>query len=149
MTPDDLFALAGAAVLPGWAILILAPRRWPVLNAVPAVAIPLALSAGYAALVLVHFDAAAAAGGGFGSRAAVRALFADDWMLLAGWVHYLAFDLALGAMAAAAMDRAGVGRILQGAILPLVFLLGPLGWFLAMMLAGGIRPAILTGRSVP
>ncbi len=32
--PDDLFGLASAAALPGWLILILAPRRWAWLNAI-------------------------------------------------------------------------------------------------------------------
>ena len=34
--------------------------------------------------------------GGFSSLAAVSTLFADPWVLLAGWTHYLAFDLFIG-----------------------------------------------------
>jgi hypothetical protein len=41
----------------------------------------------------------------------------DRWALLAGWVHYLAFDLFVGAVMAARMDRAGVGRLVQAPIL--------------------------------
>jgi hypothetical protein len=144
MTPDDLFGLAGAAVLPGWAILILGPRRWPALNAVPQIVLPGALSLLYAVLVLAHF---AGSGGGYGSLAEVRTLLSSEWMLLAGWVHYLAFDLAIGAWAAARMDRAGVGRIVQGFILPLIFLFGPLGLILALLTEAGLRtyriPALL------
>ena len=141
MSPEALFSLASTLALPGWAILILAPRRWPLLNAVPALVIPLILSAGYAALVLRGF---AGAGGGFGSLADVRLLMSGDTMLLAGWVHYLAFDLVAGALAAAAMDRAGVARLIQAPILLLVFLLGPLGWLIAMLLTGGLRVAPMT-----
>ena len=36
MTPDDLFGLANMVALPGWAILIFAPRRGPALNQRPA-----------------------------------------------------------------------------------------------------------------
>lgn len=135
--PDELFGLACAAVLPGWAILIFAPRRWAVLNAVPQLMLPGALSLLYGALVLTHF---AGAGGGYGSLAEVRALLSDEWMLLAGWVHYLAFDLAIGAWAAARMDRAGVDRLVQGAILPVIFLFGPLGFVLALLTEAGLRP---------
>ena len=34
--------------------------------------------------------------GGFSSLADVSALFSNPWLLLAGWVHYLAFDLLVG-----------------------------------------------------
>ncbi len=139
MTPEDLFGLASAAVLPGWAILILAPRRRPVLNAVPALVLPGALSALYAGLVLTHFADAVAAGGGFGSLAEVAALFDNDWALLAGWVHYLAFDLFVGAWAAARMDRLGLDRLMQAAVLICVFLFGPLGLALVLLTDLGLR----------
>lgn len=139
MNPEDLFGLASAAVLPGWALLILAPRRWPVLNAVPALIIPGALSALYAVLVLTHFAQAVQAGGGFGSLAEVAVLFQDDWALLAGWVHYLAFDLFVGAWAAARMDRDGIDRVVQACVLVAVFLVGPLGLLLALLMALALR----------
>ena len=138
MTPEVLFSIASTLALPGWAILVLAPRRWWLLNAVPAVVIPLVLSVGYAALVLRGF---AGAGGGFGSLGDVRALMADDGMLLAGWVHYLAFDLIAGSLAAGAMDRMGVARLIQAPILLLIFLFGPLGWLIATLLTGSLRAA--------
>ena len=34
--------------------------------------------------------------GGFSSLAGVASLFANRWLLLAGWTHYLAFDLLVG-----------------------------------------------------
>lgn len=146
MTPEALFGLAGTLVLPGWAILILAPRRWRWLNAVPQIAIPAMLSALYAALVLTHFSAA---GGGYGSLADVRQLLSTEWMLLAGWVHYLAFDLIIGAWAAARMDRAGVDRLVQGFVLPVIFLFGPLGFVLALLIEGGVRPLRLAAVPQP
>lgn len=140
MGADDLFGLASAAVLPGWAILVLAPRgRWVWLDRVASLILPLGLSALYAGLILTHFSGAE--GGGFGSIAQVRALFADDWGLLAGWVHYLAFDLMIGAAMAHRMDRVGVSRLIQAPILVLIFLFGPLGALLALLTEGGLRAA--------
>ena len=138
MSPEVLFSIASTLVLPGWAILILAPHRWLWLNAVPALVIPLLLSAGYAALVMRSF---AGAGGGCGSLTDVRALMADDSMLLAGWVHYLAFDLIAGSLAAVAMDRAGAARMIQAPVLIATFLFGPLGWLVAMLVTGGLAAA--------
>lgn len=136
MTPDTLFGLAGQVAVLGWIVLLFAPRRFRWLNLLPALLIPAALSSLYAILVLTRF---AGAEGGFGSLSEVRALFADDWVLLAGWVHYLAFDLMVGAVLARRMDRAGIGRLLQAPILVLTFLLGPLGALLALLTEGALR----------
>ena len=124
MTPEDLFGVANMVALPGWAILIAAPRRWPALNLLPAVVIPLGLSALYTGLVLRYF---AGAGGGYATLAEVKTLFLSDWMLLAGWAHYLAFDLMVGWLMAARLDRLGVSRLIQAPILISIFLFGPVG----------------------
>ena len=147
MTPEDLFGLAGMAAMAGWTVLVLAPRRWRALNALPAFVIPAGLSALYAALVLRHF---AGAGGGFGSLAEVAELMSDPWVLLAGWVHYLAFDLAVGAWSARRMDAAGLHRLVQAPILLTVFLFGPVGFLLALLAIGAMRvPSLPSLPSVP
>lgn len=131
MTPDYLFALAGQIAMTGWMLLILGPRRFSWFNLLPRFVLPGALSLLYAVLVLTRF---AEGQGGFGSLSEVRLLFANDWLLLAGWIHYLAFDLMVGAVLAVRLDRVGVGRLIQAAILPLVFVFGPLGAFLMLLL---------------
>lgn len=137
MTPDDLFGVAGPMAMAGWAVLILGPRGWAWLDAIPRLAVPAALSALYAVLVLTRF---AGVDGGFGSLAEVRTLFADDWVLLAGWVHYLAFDLIVGGLLATRMDRAGVHRLVQAPVLVSTFLLGPVGVVLALLIEGALAP---------
>lgn len=127
MTWDALFSACSTLAMVGWAALILAPRRFVGL---PRWGIPVALAAVYAALVMAYF---ADAGGGFGSIAAVRTLFASDPVLVAGWVHYLAFDLIVGALIADRMDRAGVPRVVQAAPLVATFLLGPAGMLFGLL----------------
>ncbi len=136
MTPEFFFSQASSAAMIGWVLLILGPRRFGWFNAVPLWIIPAGLSAVYAALVLSRF---AGTGGGFDSLAAVAMLFSDDWVLLAGWVHFLAFDLFVGAIMAARMDRAGVGRLVQAPILGAIFMLGPLGFLIAALTELGLR----------
>jgi hypothetical protein len=51
----------------------------------------------------------------------------SDAGLLAGWVHYLAFDLFIGTWIAVEADRRGIHRLLQAPILVATFLFGPLG----------------------
>jgi hypothetical protein len=125
--------MTGMPVMIGWAMLIFGPRRFAWLNAIPQLIIPLGLSILYAILVLRFF---AEPGGGYGSLAEVRQLFTSDWALLAGWVHYLAFDLAIGAYLAARMDRVGIGRLVQAPLLVTTFLFGPIGFALALIIEG-------------
>lgn len=141
MTAEALFGLASAAVMPAWAILICAPRgRWAWLDIIPRLVVPAMLSALYAGLILTYFSGS---GGGFGSIAAVRQLFANDYTLVAGWVHYLAFDLMIGVMMAAKMDRMGLSRLSQAPLLGLIFLFGPLGvlliWITEWILRWGAK----------
>jgi len=55
-------------------------------------------------------------------------------MLLAGWVHYLAFDLFVGGWIAVQCDKIGINRLIQAPILVLTFMFGPVGFaiFIAM-----------------
>ncbi|WP_284177203.1 abscisic acid-deficient protein Aba4 family protein [Rhabdaerophilum sp. SD176] len=130
MSPDLLFGHAGTLALTGWVVLILGPRQGAFWQALPAWCIPALLSALYGGLALAHF---APTGGGYGSLAAVRQLLSSDWALLAGWVHYLAFDLVIGAMLARRLDAIGLARWLQAPLLFLVFLFGPIGFLLALL----------------
>lgn len=135
MTPDELFGWAGQAAMIGWLILIFLPRRWPWLLALPRYLIPLGLSLLYAGLVMIHFFSAD--GGGFGSLTEVRALFSLDEALLAGWVHYLAFDLFIGGWIAMEADRLGLSRLLQAPILLATFMFGPVGFALFLLMRTG------------
>jgi hypothetical protein len=136
VTPETLFSHVGTAAMIGWVLLILGPRHYAWFNAVPLWIIPGGLSAVYAALVFSRFSGT---GGGFDSLASVATLLSDDWALLAGWVHYLAFDLFVGAVMAARMDRAGVGRLVQAPILGATFMLGPVGFLIAGLTELGLR----------
>lgn len=127
MTPESIFSLASFTAMAGWATLaagvafnnallrdLLAGRVFPALLAVA-----------YAALIALFW---AGSDGGFDSLDNVARLFANPWLLLAGWVHYLAFDLAIGAIIARKTFDEGLPRLALIAILPLTFLFGPIGW---------------------
>ena len=127
ITPESLFSLANALALPGWALLMLAPRWRGTQALVLGGAWPLGLAALYAIFIAAHYLGAHGAEGGFGSLAQVAALFHDPWALLAGWVHYLCFDLWVGAWEVRDAQQRGVPH---GAVVPalvLTFLLGPVG----------------------
>lgn len=86
------------------------------------------------AYILLIFEGWGAEGGGYGSIEEVRALFASDAALAAGWLHYLAFDLFVGAWIARDGLRAGVPRLLLLPCFALTFLFGPAGLLLFLLL---------------
>ena len=51
-------------------------------------------------------------------------------MLLAGWIHYLAFDLLVGTWEARDSRERGIPHLLLVPCLILTFLFGPAGWLL-------------------
>jgi len=127
LTPDFLFTLANPLALLGWALLVLAPR-WRVTHVlVLSGAWSLVLAAAYVVLIATHYLGGRGAEGGFGSLAAVAALFQDPWALLAGWVHYLCFDLFVGAWEVRDAQRRGVPHAALVPALVLTFLFGPVG----------------------
>jgi hypothetical protein len=123
----QVFSTASSAAMLGWLVLILGPR-WPIVLQSLRYALIGGLSLIYAVLIFVYFFRVE--GGGFGSIGEVRALFASDPVLVAGWVHYLAFDLFIGCWIAVEADRRGFNRVLQAPILAATFLFGPLGLLL-------------------
>lgn len=128
MNPSILFQIASTLVLPAWILLIFIPTsKWSE-KLVKSGLISLILSVLYASALLLHQWHGSVPGQGFGSLQAVRLLFSSDWALLAGWVHYLAFDLLI----AAQIVDAFMGRpILRALILFLIFMFGPFGFLLA------------------
>lgn len=131
MSFDTLFSIASTAAMLGWAGLILLPRR-PMLIAALRYGLIGALSVAYAVLIFLYFFGVE--GGGFSSIAEVRALFMSDGVLVAGWIHYLAFDLFVGIWIAIEADKRGYHRILQVPMLLGTFMFGPIGllfYFLA------------------
>ena len=129
-SPDLLFALANPLALLGWALLALAPRWRGTRTLVLSGAWPLGLAAAYAALITAHYLGAHGAEGGFGSLAQVAALFRDPWALLAGWVHYLCFDMWVGAWEMRDAQRRGVPHWALLPCLGLTFMFGPGGLLL-------------------
>lgn len=141
--PHLLFQVTGPLAMLGWLALALSPLAPRLADALAAISIPLLLSVGYAALILVHWSDAP---GGFDSLANVMALFTDPALALAGWVHYLAFDLFVGAWITRTARDEGIPHLLILPCLVLAFLFGPAGFlvFVALRASFTLR-ARMTG----
>jgi hypothetical protein len=134
LTPETAFQAANVLAIAGWLVLALGV----VLNAkVLRVAIagrlvPLLLALAYASVLVTNWP-----GGdmeGFSSLAGIASLFSSPWLLVAGWLHYLAFDLFIGAWAAQDASERGAPRALLIPVLPAILFAGPIGLALWLVL---------------
>jgi hypothetical protein len=83
----------------------------------------------YAVLyILIAAATLPSADGSFASLDGVATLFTNRWLLLAGWLHYLAFDLLIGAWEARDARERGVPQLLLVPCLFLTLMFGPVGW---------------------
>ena len=73
-------------------------------------------------------------GESFSTLANVKQLFQNDNAVLAGWVHYLAFDLLIGTHIVEQAKLYQVPRWLYVFALPLTFMFGPMGYLLFVIM---------------
>lgn len=140
MTPDSLFAIANPLAMLGWIGLLAWPLARQPIMIVCGYAIPLALSVGYMACVLAFWGTGS---GGYDSLPNVMALFDTPGVALAGWIHYLAFDLAIGGWIVRDASQQGIRHWMTYPSLVLTFLFGPIGLLLhfTMRLLFQMRPS--------
>ncbi|KPQ03357.1 MAG: protein of unknown function containing DUF4281 domain [Rhodobacteraceae bacterium HLUCCA12] len=124
MNIETLFSIAGVIAMTGWLFLLFSPLipKWS--NRIAGTILPVILSLGYVILLITPSSGNA---GGFGTLADVMELFSYEQAALAGWVHFLAFDLFVGAWACRAARAEGVSFWLVALCLPVIFLFGPAG----------------------
>lgn len=125
-----LFHFFNLIALTGWVFLIGFPS-WShtargVLNG-----IIIALCAFYAILVIHWYQTGGI--GGFDSLASVMLLFKSEKAVLAGWIHYLAFDLFVGLWLTTDAQRIGLPRWALIPVQLLTFMLGPIGFAVYMV----------------
>ena len=128
MNPETLFSTANAVALVGWIILALAPLRRPLaIGAARTIGVVLAVA--YSTLLIRSLT-----GGGFEgdltTLAGLTAALSRPEAVLVGWVHYLAFDLWVGAWAT---EDAGKRGVPHWALVPCLFFIlmaGPFGLLL-------------------
>ena len=138
MKNETIFLVGNLLVLPSWALLLLAPRwRWT--QRVAMITLPILLAIIYIALFIANFNGLHL---NFKSLAAAEYAFQNPGMVLAGWVHFLAFDLFVGAWIVRDARRV---KILHLAVIPcllLTFLMGPVGLLVYLVLRGGLRRGV-------
>jgi hypothetical protein len=145
MTAEAVFSIVNLVAVAGWLLLVAVPRR-PVATKVAGTVIPLGLSAAYLVLLVLHWGESR---GGFSSLQGVADLFSNPWLLLAGWVHYLAFDLFVGAWETRDAMQRSLPRWLLIPCLLLTFMFGPVGFLVYNLTRRSTRPTHHFSASLP
>ncbi len=132
MNPSDVFSLANYMVMPMWILLIFLPKWKATRFLIDYKVIPIALSFIYAIYIFISLQS----GGGldFGSLASVMNLFTQEQAVLAGWVHYLAFDLLVGMWMIDQNRSLNIHQALMAPCLLGTFMLGPIGFLLFIVI---------------
>jgi Domain of unknown function (DUF4281) len=129
MTAEQVFSILNALAMAAWLPLVFLPSaRWA--NTIVPTVVPGLLAVSYVVLVAVGLPGSE---GGFSSLAGVKTLFENPWALLAGWTHYLAFDLLIGGWELRDARERQVPHLLVVPALVLTFLFGPAGWLLYLV----------------
>ena len=127
MTPEQVFSIVNLIATAAWLALVILPgRRW-VTGIVTSTVVPLLFAIVYVGIVVTMFGRTP---GGFSTLEGVATLFSNPWALLAGWIHYLAFDLLIGTWEVRDAREHGLPHLLLVPCLMLTFLFGPAGWLL-------------------
>ena len=131
MSPDQIFQLCNMIAMIGWLVLILFPGWYQSDKFIIGIIVTL-FAIVYTWLILSVFRLADVKS--FGSLDGVMNLFQNPKLVLAGWIHYLAFDLLAGLFIKKNSLKHGINHWIVVPCLLLTFLLGPAGLLLYLLI---------------
>jgi hypothetical protein len=136
MSPEIIFQITNPLALVGWILLLFAPLipKWS--DRIAGYAIPALLALVYAVMLVTH---AGEGEGGFGSLPEVMNLFTVPGLVMAGWLHYLAFDLFIGAWEVRTARKEGIAHWMVIPCLALTLFAGPIGLLLFLALRAVVK----------
>jgi hypothetical protein len=132
-----IFTLCNSAVMPFWLLLVVAPSWSWTQRLVHSALIPVLLGSVYVAGFLT--SPPAPPGASFGSLEGVTLFFSSPHGVLVGWVHYLVFDLFVGAWESRDAMRRGIHPAAVAPCLVLTLMLGPAGLLAYLGLRAALR----------
>ncbi len=125
MPLELVFLVLNYSVVPAWLLLVFAPRwRWTQ-RLVHSALVPLLLGSAYT--LLLFTDSEGSPDSSFFTLDGVMAIFTSPQTVIAAWVHYLIFDLFVGAWEVRDAARRGIPHVWIVPSLVLTLLFGPLG----------------------
>ena len=131
MGAAQIFSFANTFVLPGWLLLIFLPR-WQWTGRIITGIIVTILTLFYVYCIARSFKPSDMQS--FSTLQGVMRLFTNETAVLAGWIHYLAFDLMVGLFEIKNAQMHKVNHWLVVPCLLFTFMFGPVGVLLFFLL---------------
>ncbi|MGN6213561.1 ABA4-like family protein [Parafilimonas sp.] len=131
MHTEQIFTAANMLAMAGWIILIFLPF-WQASDKFIISIIITLMALVYTWLMFTTFKPADIES--FSSLSGVKKLFENDKLVVAGWVHYLAFDLLAGMFIKNNGIRYNINHWLLAPCMLLTFLFGPAGLLLFLII---------------
>ena len=135
MKLETLFLGCNLIVLPGWALLLLAPG-WKWTQRFAMFYAPIVLAIAYIGLFVANFEGLHAT---YQSLGAALYTFHSPGLALMAWIHFLAFDLFMGAWMSNDARRLAIPHLAVIPCLAVTFLFGPAGLLLYLIFRSGLR----------
>ncbi len=132
MTYEVLFSGVGILAICGWLTLLISPWVPVWSDRIAGYGIPIGLSVIYLLIVTLLPTET----GNFDSFAGIVELFSEPQALMAGWIHFLAFDLFVGAWICRKARQQSISFWLVLPCLPITFLFGPAGLLVFLAILG-------------
>lgn len=129
MNPEALFTTSNVFALAAWLPLIVAPR-WRHTMTIARRVVPVVLGCLYVYLVVANLGEMRA----ISALREVSSLFQKPALMLAGWIHYLIFDLFIGSWELEDAIRAGISHWALIPCLALTNLFGPIGLLMYLVI---------------
>lgn len=126
MNWELVFKLANLSVIPGWLMLVLIPKHRLTQIVVHSYVYPVLLGSFYLFMLVTSFGAE----GGMDTLENLKRSFQRDEILILGWVHYLVFDLFIGAWISRDANQNSINRWMVVPCLLLTLFVGPVGLLL-------------------
>ncbi len=136
MSPDQLYAILNLAILPPWILLALLPHHRLTQTLVHAIWVPLILGPLY--IWALFFGPPPVDGAGFGDLESLMKMFQSPVAVIAGWVHYLVFDLFIGAWIVRDARRHSINHWVTLPFLFFTLMTGPMGLMGYLLLRWGM-----------
>jgi len=138
MTPDLLYTILNTGILPAWILLVFFPHWKGTQKIIHAIWIPCLLGIFYAWLLFTD-DNPETVNADFSTLQGMMSLLSSPQAFLAGWVHYLIFDLFVGAWIVRDAKRQGIKHLMIVPCILFTLMLGPLGLTLYLFLKAGLK----------
>ena len=130
MTSSQVYDFCNSFALSSWVLMIFVPKwKWTPRIILGLIVVILGLLYSYYLLSSFSFEMFES----FGSLEGIMALFTSAEAVLAGWIHYLAFDMVVGWFILSDSQKNKINHLLIIPCLLFTFMMGPIGLLLYIL----------------